>query len=54
MSHLESGRSIVAIHSHGTESHISLVLLGMRGRPSSEFREVGEGRVVIIMSIPEW
>jgi hypothetical protein len=26
----------------------------MRGRPSSEFGEVGEGRVVIIMSIPEW
>ncbi len=50
---LLKGRWVVLVDSHGAHSDISSVLLGMRTCPASERGEVREGRIIIIMCIPE-
>ncbi len=38
---------------HRAEGDVALVLLGVGGAPAAEGREVREGRVVVVVSVPE-
>jgi hypothetical protein len=45
---------IVQVNGEAAESGVALVLFGEGSRPSTKGREVGEGWVVIVVSVPEW
>lgn len=45
---------VVLIDAGGAEVLIASVLLDRRLSPSAEGSEVGEGRVVIVVSVPQW
>jgi hypothetical protein len=49
---LES-RRVVSVNTHAAERDVPLVLLGVRAGPAAEAGEVGEGRVVVVVSIPQ-
>ena len=43
---------VVLVNTHTALGHITSILLSMRGSPSAESREIGEGWIVVIVSIP--